>query len=72
LQAALEKKGHINGHHQAVPLAIGHAEIMEETNAPRHTLIFSMALVIEEDRAGIAGTNQLAAERIEQVLVVMR
>jgi hypothetical protein len=31
-----------------------------------------MALVIEEDRAGIAGTNQLAAERIEQVLVVMR
>jgi hypothetical protein len=51
-------------------LRIGHLELRQKSNAPRHALIFRRALAAEENRAGIARANKFVSTRIDQMLMV--
>ena len=70
--AAPEEERHLDGNHQAIPLRVGHLELREKSNAPRHTLVFRGALIAEENSARIASANQLPGCRINQVLMLAR
>jgi len=52
-------------------LAIRHSKAWQEADAPRHTLILRLSQTVKQDGARITGADQLAAQRLEQVLVVI-
>src|ERR1700683_4951878 len=67
---ALEEESHINGNHQSVPLSVGQLKIRQELRAAWNSFVFCAALPIEKNRAGLAGADQFAAGRLDQMLVL--
>ncbi len=47
-------------------------KVRQKADAPRHALVLRLALAVEQDRAGIARADQLAAQRFQKMLVVGR
>jgi hypothetical protein len=51
-------------------LRVGHLELGQKSNAPRHALEFRGALGAEQNRAGIASADYFSDCRIDQVLML--
>src|ERR1700733_7018524 len=67
---ALEEESHVNGNHQPVPLSVCKLKIRQELRAAWNSFVFCPALPIEENRAGLAGADQFAASRLDQMFVL--
>ena len=66
----MEEEGHADGNQEAFPLRVGEAEVGERAHAARDAFVLRLRLAAEENGARLAGAEQLAGRRLEQVRVV--
>src|SRR5262249_42626113 len=70
VRSALKEKRHADGNGQAIPLTVAQLKLRKESNPLWHPLILCFAATAEEKRTWSANAENLAAHRIEQVLML--
>lgn len=63
------EEGEIDGNHERLPLQVTHLKIYKPADAPWNTQVVGAFLSTEENRAAVAGANDLTFFGIEQMLV---
>ena len=71
LDTGAEQEGHVDGDHEAFPLAIGHFEVSEVLGIARYALVARLLHSVEEHGAGVAGAENLARGEFYKVRMVV-